>query len=138
VYEQAVARGVVLQRLVRARDHLHAELARGATLDELARGAGLSRAHFAREFADTFGIAPHQYLVALRIDAAKRALAGGSSVTETCFDVGFESLGSFSSSFTRRTGVSPRSWQQRTRPFVQSLGVPMLFVPACFFPRIAR
>ena len=132
-----MARGVVLQRLVRARDHLHAELARGPSLDELARTAGLSRAHFAREFADTFGIAPHQYLVALRIDAAKRALAAGSSVTDTCFEVGFESLGSFSSSFTRRAGVSPRAWQKRARPFVQSLGVPMLFVPTCYVTRFA-
>jgi AraC-like DNA-binding protein len=132
-----VARGVVLQRLVRARDHLHAELERGPTLEELARTAGMSRAHFARQFADTFGVAPHQYLVALRIDAAKRALAAGSSVTDVSLQVGFESLGSFSTSFTRRTGQSPRTWQQQTRPFVQSLGVPMLFVPACFFPRVA-
>ncbi len=129
-----MARGVVLQRLVRARDHLHAELERGHTLDELACGAGMSRAHFARQFADTFGVAPHQYLVALRIDAAKRALAAGASVTDVCLQVGFESLGSFSTSFSRRTGMSPRAWQQRTRPFVQSLGVPMLFVPICFFP----
>jgi AraC-like DNA-binding protein len=133
-----VARGVVLQRLVRARDHLHAELERGPTLEELARTAGLSRAHFARQFAHTFGVAPHQYLVALRIDAAKRALATGASVTDVCFEVGFESLGSFSTSFTRRTGVSPRAWQARTRSFVQSLGVPMLFVPACYFPRVAH
>jgi AraC-like DNA-binding protein len=131
-----VARGVVLQRLVRARDHLHAELERGPTLEELARTAGLSRAHFARQFADTFGMAPHQYLVALRIDAAKRALAAGTSVTEVCFEVGFESPGAFSTCFSRRTGLSPRAWQKRSRPFVQSLGVPMLFVPVCLFPRI--
>jgi AraC-like DNA-binding protein len=130
-----VARGVVLQRLVRACDHLRAEMERGPSLDELARTAGLSRAHFARQFADTFGVPPHQYLVALRIDAAKRAIAAGTTVTDACFEVGFESVGSFSTSFSRRTGMSPRAWQKRSRPFVQSLGVPMLFVPACFFPR---
>jgi AraC-like DNA-binding protein len=129
-----VAHGVVLQRLMRARDQMHAEAHRAPTLVELARTSGLSRAHFARQFAGTFGVAPHQYLVQLRIDRAKRALAAGTSVTEVCYELGFESLGTFSSSFTRRTGMSPRAWQQRSRPFVQSLGIPMLFVPACFFP----
>jgi AraC-like DNA-binding protein len=130
-----MAHGAVLQRLVRARDYLHAELQHGPTLDELAKTAGLSRAHLAREFASTFGISPHQYLVQLRIEHAKRALAGGARVTDVCYELGFESLGSFSASFHRRTGVSPRRWQQRSRPFVQSLGIPMLFVPACYFPK---
>ncbi len=130
-----MARGVVLQRLVRARDYLHAELERGPTLADLARETGLSRAHLAREFSSTFGIPPHQYLVQLRIERAKRALAGGARVTDVCYELGFESLGSFSASFHRRTGMSPTRWQQRSRPFVQSLGIPMLFVPACYFPK---
>jgi AraC-like DNA-binding protein len=130
-----MASGVVLQRLVRARDFIHAELERGPTLAELARTAGLSRAHLARQFAATFGVPPHQYVVQLRIDRAKRALAAGQRVTDVCFGLGFASLGSFSTSFHRRTGMSPRAWQRRSRPFAQSLGIPMLFVPACYFPR---
>lgn len=129
-----MARGVLLQRLVRARDYLHAEAATSPTLADLAQQAGLSRAHLAREFASTFGAPPHRYLVQLRIDRAKRALAAGARVTDVCYELGFESLGSFSSSFTRHTGMSPRRWQQRSRPFVQSLGIPMLFVPACYLP----
>ena len=129
-----MASGVVLQRLVRARDYLHAEIERGPTLDDLSRVAGLSRAHLARQFAATFGIPPHQYLVQIRIEYAKRALAAGRSVTEVCHELGYESLGSFSSSFLRRTGMAPRAWQRLTRPVAQSLGVPMLFVPACWFP----
>lgn len=132
-YARRMARGVVLQRLVRARDLLHAG---NPTLAELSRATGLSRAHMAREFASTFGVSPHQYLVQVQIDRAKRALAAGDRVTDVCYDLGFASLGSFSTSFHRRTGMTPREWQKRTRPFVQSLGVPMLFVPACFFPHV--
>jgi AraC-like DNA-binding protein len=128
-----MARGAVLQRLVRARDYLHAEVAHKPTLAELASESGLSRAHLARQFAELFGTPPHQYLVRLRIEHAKRALAGGERVTDVCFDLGFASLGTFSSSFHRYAGMSPRVWQQRTRPVVQSLGVPVLFVPICFF-----
>jgi AraC-like DNA-binding protein len=121
-----------LRRLIRARDALHARIQRGATLDELAAEAGLSRGLLARSFARAFGVPPHQYLVQLRLDHAKRALARGASVTETCYEVGFESLGSFSASFHRRVGVSPRAWQRQARGLVQSLGVPALFIPACF------
>ncbi len=128
-----MASGALLRRLLKARDLLHADLSRGVTLDELAKATGLSRAHLARQFADTFGLPPHQYLVQLRLDVAKRALAGGASVTEVCHDVGFESLGTFSTSFRKRTGLSPRAYQQATRPFVQSLGVPILYIPSCFF-----
>lgn len=127
-----MARGALLRRLVRARERMHAEMPSVLTLDELAGASGISRAHFAREFADTFGISPHQYLVGLRLDAAKRALAAGASVTEACLQVGFASLGSFSTSFHRRTGLSPSAWQKRARPLVQSLGMPRLFIPQCY------
>src|SRR3954447_22387956 len=83
-----------LRRLIRARDVLHASVQRGATLDELAAASGLSRGFLARSFARTFGAPPHQYLVQLRLEQAKRALGGGASVTEACLEVGFESLGS--------------------------------------------
>jgi AraC-like DNA-binding protein len=127
-----MVRGVLLQRLVRARDLLHAATTRGPTLDDLAGATGLSRAHLARQFAQAFGVPPHQYLVQLRLDQAKRALAAGTSVTEVCYQVGFESLGTFSASFRRRTGLSPREWQRAARPFVQSRGVPVLYIPGCF------
>jgi AraC-like DNA-binding protein len=130
-----MTRGATLTRLVRARDLLHAEASHNPTLDDLAGAAGLSRAHLARQFAQTFGVSPHQYLVQLRLDQAKRALAAGASVTEVCYQVGFASMGTFSSSFRRRTGLSPREWQRVTRLFVQSRGVPVLYIPGCFmFP----
>lgn len=135
MYADLMASGVVLQRLVRARDYMHAELHNSPTVDDLARAAGLSRAHLSRQFTQTFGVSPHQYLVKLRLDEAKRELATGAAVTDVCYRLGFESLGSFSSSFHRRTGMTPRAWQKLSRPFAQSLGVPMLWVPACFFPK---
>ena len=121
-----------LRRLIRARDLLHADVARGASLGELAAASGLSRGFLARQFAEAFGVPPHRYLVGLRLEEAKRALARGASVTEACLEVGFASLGSFSTSFHRRTGVSPREWQRRTRRLVQSAGLPALYIPACF------
>jgi AraC-like DNA-binding protein len=131
----AIASRATLRRLVRARDLLHANVQRGPTLDELAAAAGLSRGFLARSFAQTFGVPPHRYLVELRFEHAKRALARGTSVTDACLEVGFESLGSFSASFHRRVGMSPREWQRRTRALVQGVGMPALFIPACFLHR---
>ena len=131
-----MASGVTLRRLLRARDLLHAEAQRGPTLDDLASTSGLSRAHLARQFAQAFGMPPHQYLVQLRLEQAKRALAAGDRVTDVCFDVGFASLGTFSASFRKRTGLSPRDWQRTARGFVQSLGLPVLYIPSCFFEHV--
>ena len=130
-----IASRATLRRLVRARDLLHADLQRGPTLEELAAASGLSRGFLARSFAQTFGVPPHRYLVDLRFERARHALARGASVTQTCLEVGFESLGSFSASFHRRVGVSPRAWQRQTRSLVQGLGVPVLYIPACFWER---
>jgi AraC-like DNA-binding protein len=133
-----VISGPTLRRLVRARDLIHADSQRGPSLDDLAREAGLSRAFLARSFSLTFGTPPHQYLTQLRLDQAKRALARGASVTEACFEVGFTSIGSFSASFHRKVGLSPRDWQRQVRALVHVRGMPSLVIPACFLIRYAE
>jgi len=123
----------VLARLVRARDRLHDAPAAAPTVAALAADVRLSRAHFLRSFALVFGVTPHAYLTSLRLDLAKRALARGASVTEACFDVGFSSLGSFSSLFAREVGVAPRDWQRRVRTVLPSAELwPAIWIPACF------
>jgi len=122
-----------LRRAVRARDLIHASYQSALTLDGMAREAGLSRYFFLRLFSAVYGATPHDYLTGVRVDIAKRALAAGASVTETCLDVGFSSLGSFSSLFARRTGLSPRDWQKRVLCTIPVPGiVQSAFVPACF------
>ena len=77
-----------------------------------ARVAGLSPYHFHRMFKRAFGETPMQCLQARRLDAARRLLSSSDRpVTLICFDVGFESLGSFSWLFRRRFGLSPRRFR---------------------------
>lgn len=104
------------------------------TLDHLARCAGLSRFHFVRAFKAVFGQTPHQYLTQVRIERAKECLRRPSaSVTETCFDVGFSSLGSFSALFARRVGRSPLEFHREARRFFQVPGAFQVpFIPMCF------
>ena len=84
------------------------------TIAELARELRISPFHFIRQFECVFGVTPHQYRIQARLDRARRLLAAGRmSVTEVCMDVGFSSLGSFSTLFTRRFGESPRAFRRR-------------------------
>lgn len=81
-------------------------------LDEIAAAAFMSRFHFIRIFQQVYGMTPRQYLRDLRITKAKELLKKGHSVTRVCFDVGYESLPTFSKVFKRGTGRSPKAYQE--------------------------
>jgi AraC-like DNA-binding protein len=112
-----VPRGVamdLLPYLRRARDHIDRHFARPLDLEQLAAVAGVSRFHFARSFATTYGETPIRYLTRRRIERAQDLLrAANLTVTEVCMAVGFASLGSFSSRFTQLVGESPTAYRDR-------------------------
>lgn len=81
-------------------------------LDLLARIQFVSKFHLIRLFKKYYGLTPRQYLIDKRIAKSKEHLKNGNSVTETCFDVGFTSLGSFSTLFKEKTGKSPSAFRK--------------------------
>ena len=111
---RASTREELWRRLNRGRDFIHARFDSALTLSQIAAAASLSPFHFLREYQAAFQMTPHDYLCACRVERAKFLLERTElPVTEICFDVGFESLGSFSSWFSRRTGMSPRAWRRQ-------------------------
>lgn len=104
------------RRLGRARDEL-AETS--ASIRLVARHAGFSAFHFIRVFEAAFGTTPHQYRLGVRIERARHELAFGRSVTETCFDLGWSSIGTFSALFSRHVGEAPSRYQRRLRVYAQ-------------------
>jgi AraC-like DNA-binding protein len=103
----------VLVHLRRARDHADRHYAEPLDLAALAEVAGLSKYHFHRLFAATYGRSPAAYLSERRIERAQDLLrATNLTVTEICHAVGFSSLGSFSSTFRRIVGVTPTEFQR--------------------------
>lgn len=110
---RAATREELYRRLYRARDYADALSSMSITLDDMARIACLSPTHFLRTFKQVFHETPHRYLTTRRLERAQRLLRQTDlPVTDICFAVGFESLGSFSSLFKRRMGYSPLAYRQ--------------------------
>ena len=102
------------RHLLRAKDLADARYFEPLDVDDLAGAAGLSRAHFSREFRRAFGESPHAYLLTRRLERAAALLRGTDrSVAEICFAVGLRSVGSFTTSFTRTYGTSPTAYRAR-------------------------
>ena len=102
------------RHLLRAKDLADARYFEPLSVDDLAHAAGLSRAHFSREFRRTYGESPHAYLLTRRLERAAALLRSTDrSVADICFSVGLQSVGSFTTSFRRTYGVSPTAYRAR-------------------------
>src|SRR5689334_9497786 len=124
------------RHLLRAKDLADARYAEPLDVDALARAAGLSRAHFSREFRRAFGESPHQYLLTRRLERAAALLrTTDRSVADICFSVGLTSVGSFTTSFTRIYGVSPTAYRAKYPPAAQHAQVPACIVHAYARPQ---
>jgi AraC-like DNA-binding protein len=122
------------RHLLRARDLADARYAQPLGVDEMARAAGLSRAHFSREFRRAFGVSPHAYLLTRRLERAAALLRDTDRpVTDVCLDVGLQGLGSFTTSFTRTYGMSPTAYRAAFPP-----AATRAMVPGCVVRAYAR
>jgi AraC-like DNA-binding protein len=122
------------RHLLRAKDLADARYADRLDVGDLASAAGLSRAHFSREFRRAFGEPPHAYLLTRRLERAAALLrTTDHSVADVCFSVGLQSVGSFTTSFTRTYGMSPTAYRATFPPAAQ-----LARVPACIVHQFAR
>jgi AraC-like DNA-binding protein len=126
--------------LTQAREFMRHAYRHPVSLPDIASHANLSPYHFLRIYKQAYGETPHEFLTRLRIERAKTLLAKGShNVTEACFEVGFSSLGSFSSLFAGRVGLPPSEYRRYAR---SGISVPSslrpLFVPSCFLTTLYR
>jgi AraC-like DNA-binding protein len=122
------------RHLLRAKDLADARYFEALDVDDMARAAGLSRAHFSREFRRAFGESPHQYLLTRRLERAAALLrTTDNSVAEICFSVGLASVGSFTTSFKRTFGKSPTAYRADFPPASH-----LARIPACVMRAYSR
>ena len=113
------------RHLLRAKDLADARYFEPLGVDDLAGAAGLSRAHFSREFRRAFGESPHAYLLTRRLERAAALLrTTDNSVAEICLAVGLTSVGSFTTSFTRTYGRSPTAYRATFPPAAYQARIP--------------
>jgi AraC-like DNA-binding protein len=122
------------RHLLRAKDLADSRYFEPLGVAELAAAAGLSRAHFSREFRRAFGESPHAYLLTRRLERAATLLRSTDhSVLEICLTVGLQSVGSFTTSFSRTYGRSPTAYREAFPPASS-----FALVPGCVVRAYAR
>jgi AraC-like DNA-binding protein len=118
------------RHLLRAKDLADSRYFEPLTVNDLAAAAKLSRAHFSREFGEP----PHAYLLTRRLERAAALLRNTDrSVVEICFSVGLQSVGSFTTSFTRTYGMSPNAYRRSFPPASDHA-----LIPTCVLRAYAR
>lgn len=121
------------KRIVQAKLFIDNHFSEDIDLNNIADEACFSKFHFIRLFKSIYGKTPHQYLKKVRIEKAILLLENGISITDTCFQVGFDSITSFAGLFKLYTKLSPSAYQKeyikRQKQIKQS---PLQFIPNCF------
>ena len=121
-----------LALLRRVRDRIDREYAQPLDVEALARGVHMSAGHLSREFKRAYGESPYSYLMTRRVERAMALLRRGDrSVTDTCFEVGFSSLGTFSTRFSELVGMSPSAYRAMAADGEAGL-------PACVAKKVTR
>jgi AraC-like DNA-binding protein len=119
--------------LVQAKLFIDAHYAAAIDLDNIADEVYSSKFHFIRQFKSIYRKTPHQYLIAVRAEKAKELLKEGMPVSDVCYAVGFESVGSFSGLFKRLYGITPSAYlKQQQLIKAQIKESPLSFIPGCF------
>jgi AraC-like DNA-binding protein len=121
-----------LARLRGVRDRIDRDYAQPLDVEALARGAYMSAGHLSREFKLAYGESPYGYLMTRRVERAMALLQRGDlTVTEVCFEVGYASLGTFSTRFAELVGVPPSTYQRD--PSRSTAGI-----PACIAKQVTK
>jgi AraC-like DNA-binding protein len=124
------------RHLLRAKDLADARYTQTIGVEDMAAAAGLSRAHFSREFKRAFGESPRSYLLTRRLERAAALLrTTDRSVAEVCLSVGLNGIGSFTSSFKRNVGLTPTEYRAAHPPASAHAVVPACIVRAYGRPK---
>ena len=121
-----------LALLRRVRDRMDREYAQPLDVEALARGVHMSAGHLSRAFKAAYGESPYSYLMTRRIERAMALLRRGDlSVTDVCFEVGCQSLGTFSTRFTELVGMPPSEYKRQAQRDAAGL-------PQCVVKQVTR
>jgi AraC-like DNA-binding protein len=136
-YRSRMVDDETFRRLLRSREWIAASYREPVTLAAAASEACLSPFHYQRLFTRVFGESPHEFLTRVRVERARQLLVhDNEAVTEICFDVGYQSLGSFSTLFRQQVGLAPSEFRRSLRRIFPVPQIPPVHImPSCFLLR---
>lgn len=121
------------KRIVKAKLFIDGHFSENTDVDNIADEACFSKFHFIRLFKNIYGKTPHQYLIEVRINNAKKLLEQNNPVLKTCYSSGFESVSAFNALFKKLVHKTPSAYQQLYRQRQQAIKQkPLQFIPNCF------
>lgn len=121
------------RRIVQSKLFMDDHFAEDVDLDKIADEAFFSKFHFIRLFKKIYNRTPHQYLTQVRIEKAKELLRGHRMSSEVCFEVGFDSITSFTALFKKIVGSTPAVYQLQQQQLKEAIAdMPLKFIPNCF------
>lgn len=122
------------ERLNIGRDYITNNYQTPLSLSDIAKCSYMSPYHFLRVFKETYGETPNEFLIRLRVEQAKKMLITGNfSISEICEEVGYTSLGSFSSLFLKQVGVAPTLYRRKLWALsAEAYRFPSQAIPACY------
>lgn len=122
------------KKICSGRDYLREHYTDSFSLNKVAEYSCMSQYHFSRVFTNVFGESPNTFVARLRIEKAKKILiTENSSISEICAKVGYTSVGSFSSLFSEKVGISPSQYRRKLRSLSnEPYSFPMQSIPLCF------
>lgn len=104
--------GLTVAQMALAVDFMEAHLDQPVALADIASACGLSPTHFARRFKAAAGAPPHQHLMQLRVERAKRLLQGPLPIVEVALACGFTHQEHLTRVFRNLTGMTPASYRR--------------------------
>jgi len=127
------------RHLLRAKDFVDARYSEQIEVADMAGAAGLSKAHFSREFRRTFGESPHHYLLTRRLERAAALLRMTDwTVGEICVSVGVGSVSSFTTSFKHAFQETPTEYRTKQPSAALAARVPSCVLRTYLRPQTAR
>jgi AraC-like DNA-binding protein len=124
----------VYKRLYRAKEFIDDSFGKPIDLNQIAQQAYFSPYHFLRLFKRIYNKTPHQYIIEKRVEKAKELLSNDNlRIIDVCFEVGFQSVGSFSTLFNKCVGYPPTVYKMEyLRKLQIAVRFPEKLIPACF------
>ena len=131
--ESAYPKAYLYARIVQAKLYIDNHFSENIDLNNISSQANFSKFHFIRLFKKAYGKSPHQYLIKVRLDHARKMLKAGHRVSHVCYTLGFESITSFTALFKKSSALTPAVFQQKQFLLEKDQHQkPLHYIPACF------